>query len=171
MKPSHFVTICPTLGHGGVVNWSSAFLPAAHHGVPMATPLFQPRGPICPHDRRLPKDHNRPNRITSKRSNKNGWGGRARPAAGRPDRIFRIGFPNAPSARGHRPESRTEQRWTSTRGRRPNRPLSTSVLMARRFAEAGVRFIQCTHSYKWDQHGNNATTARWYGPSHCWSFA
>jgi uncharacterized protein (DUF1501 family) len=27
-------------------------------------------------------------------------------------------------------------------------------LMARRFAEAGVRFIQCTHSYKWDQHSN-----------------
>jgi uncharacterized protein (DUF1501 family) len=25
-------------------------------------------------------------------------------------------------------------------------------LMARRFAERGVRFIQCTHSYKWDQH-------------------
>jgi uncharacterized protein (DUF1501 family) len=27
-------------------------------------------------------------------------------------------------------------------------------LLARRFAEAGVRFIQCTHSYKWDQHGD-----------------
>ncbi|MGQ5491115.1 DUF1501 domain-containing protein, partial [Thauera sp. ZXT1-4] len=27
-------------------------------------------------------------------------------------------------------------------------------LMARRFAEAGVRFVQCTHSYKWDQHEN-----------------
>jgi hypothetical protein len=27
-------------------------------------------------------------------------------------------------------------------------------LLARRFAEAGVRFVQCTHSYKWDQHGN-----------------
>jgi hypothetical protein len=25
-------------------------------------------------------------------------------------------------------------------------------LLARRFAERGVRFIQCTHSYKWDQH-------------------
>jgi uncharacterized protein (DUF1501 family) len=25
-------------------------------------------------------------------------------------------------------------------------------LMARRLAEAGVRFVQCTHSYKWDQH-------------------
>ena len=27
-------------------------------------------------------------------------------------------------------------------------------LMARRFAERGVRFIQCTHSYKWDQHSD-----------------
>ena len=27
-----FVTICPTLGHGGVNNYSSAFLPAAYHG-------------------------------------------------------------------------------------------------------------------------------------------
>jgi len=27
-------------------------------------------------------------------------------------------------------------------------------LMARRFVERGVRFVQCTHSYKWDQHEN-----------------
>ena len=27
-------------------------------------------------------------------------------------------------------------------------------LLARRFAENGVRFVQCTHSYKWDQHEN-----------------
>jgi uncharacterized protein (DUF1501 family) len=26
--------------------------------------------------------------------------------------------------------------------------------MARRLLEAGVRFVQCTHSYKWDQHNN-----------------
>ena len=26
--------------------------------------------------------------------------------------------------------------------------------MARRFAERGTRFVQVTHSYKWDQHGN-----------------
>ncbi len=26
--------------------------------------------------------------------------------------------------------------------------------MARRFSERGVRFVQCSHSYKWDQHGN-----------------
>ena len=33
-------------------------------------------------------------------------------------------------------------------------PFGRQCLMARRFAERGVRFIQCTHSYKWDQHGN-----------------
>ena len=27
-------------------------------------------------------------------------------------------------------------------------------LMARRLSESGVRFVQCTHSYKWDQHGD-----------------
>ena len=27
-------------------------------------------------------------------------------------------------------------------------------LLARRLAEADVRFIQCTHSYKWDQHSD-----------------
>ena len=26
--------------------------------------------------------------------------------------------------------------------------------MARRFAESGVRFVQVSHSYKWDQHGD-----------------
>src|SRR6059058_1705617 len=27
-------------------------------------------------------------------------------------------------------------------------------LLARRFVERGVRFVQVTHSYKWDQHGD-----------------
>src|SRR5205814_8245257 len=30
-----FITLSPTLGHGGVQNWSSAFLPAAYHGTPV----------------------------------------------------------------------------------------------------------------------------------------
>src|SRR6478609_7771339 len=30
-----FVTICPTLGHGGVNNWGAAFLPAVYQGTPL----------------------------------------------------------------------------------------------------------------------------------------
>jgi hypothetical protein len=36
----------------------------------------------------------------------------------------------------------------------PTDNFGRQCLLARRFAEAGVRFIQCTHSYKWDQHGD-----------------
>ena len=30
-----FITICPNLSHGGVNNWSSAFLPAVYQGTPI----------------------------------------------------------------------------------------------------------------------------------------
>src|SRR5262249_11202739 len=30
-----FITLCPTLGHGGLQNWSSAFLPAQYQGTPI----------------------------------------------------------------------------------------------------------------------------------------
>jgi uncharacterized protein (DUF1501 family) len=39
-------------------------------------------------------------------------------------------------------------------GSGPTDNFGRQCLTARRLAEAGVRFIQCTHSYKWDQHGN-----------------
>ena len=32
-----FITICPNLSHGGVNNWSSAFLPAVYQGTPIGT--------------------------------------------------------------------------------------------------------------------------------------
>jgi hypothetical protein len=34
------------------------------------------------------------------------------------------------------------------------RNFGRQCLMARRFAERGVRFVQVSHSYKWDQHGD-----------------
>jgi hypothetical protein len=39
-------------------------------------------------------------------------------------------------------------------GAAPTDGFGRQCLLARRFAEAGVRFVQCTHSYKWDQHSN-----------------
>ena len=41
-----FITICPTLAHGGVNNWSSAFLPAVYQGTPLgnaSTPVEEAR--------------------------------------------------------------------------------------------------------------------------------
>jgi len=39
-------------------------------------------------------------------------------------------------------------------GTDPTDNFGRQCLLARRFSEAGVRFVQVTHSYKWDQHGN-----------------
>src|SRR4051812_26866181 len=38
-----FITICPTLGHGGVQNWSSAFLPADFQGTPIGNAAIPAR--------------------------------------------------------------------------------------------------------------------------------
>ena len=46
-----FVTICPTLAHGGVNNWGSAFLPAAYQGTPIgnaSVPADQAQRPLHP---------------------------------------------------------------------------------------------------------------------------
>jgi len=32
--------------------------------------------------------------------------------------------------------------------------FAIQCLMARRYVESGVRFVQISHSYKWDQHGD-----------------
>src|SRR5207247_6713729 len=39
-------------------------------------------------------------------------------------------------------------------GEKPTDNFGRQCLLARRFAERGVRFVQVTHSYKWDQHGD-----------------
>lgn len=36
----------------------------------------------------------------------------------------------------------------------PTDPFARQCLLARRFAERGVRFIQVSHNFKWDQHNN-----------------
>jgi len=53
-----FITICPTLSHGGVNNWSSAFLPAAYQGTPIGnagTPADQARIPFIA-NKEIPRD-------------------------------------------------------------------------------------------------------------------
>src|SRR6266705_617040 len=50
-----FITICPTLAHGGVNNWGSAFLPAAYQGTPLgnaSVPADQARVRYIRSDRR-----------------------------------------------------------------------------------------------------------------------
>ncbi len=153
-----FITICPTLTHGGANNYSSAFLPAIYQGTPLGnagTPSDRVtvpfiKGTTPPEQQRLEIDFL--SEMDRERLAKLG------PAPMIEGRIqsFEMAFRmqmTAPELQDISRESDAtkklyglEDPTTANYGRQ--------CLLARRFAEAGVRFVQCTHSYKWDQHGN-----------------
>jgi hypothetical protein len=152
-----FVTICPTLGHGGVNNWSSAFLPGIYQGTPIGNASVPASKAVIEHLSRadvtrdvqraeleLLADLNREHQARHDHDDRL----ESRIAS------FELGFRmqmEAPTVLDLANESEATKKLyglddptTENFGRQ--------CLMARRLSEAGVRFVQCTHSYKWDQH-------------------
>ncbi|MCC6782331.1 MAG: DUF1501 domain-containing protein [Planctomycetes bacterium] len=156
--PGH-VTICPTLGHGGVQNWSAAFLPGATQGVPIGNASIPSKRAEFQHLRH----------PTLARADQAEWLDLLRGmneehlAAREEDRELRArleSFALAYRMQDQAPETMdlggesaaTLQRYGIDEPHTEN--FGRQCLMARRFIERGVRFVQCTHSYKWDQHDN-----------------
>jgi hypothetical protein len=157
-----FITICPTLAHGGVNNWGAAFLPAEFQGVPLGVaskPSSEARVSAIANPR-WSRDVQR-TQIDLIRELA------AAESAGRgPDPLgearltsFELAFrmqtemPAVQDLSGETAETLSlyglDDPVTANFGRQ--------CLLARRFAEAGVRFIQVTHSdakVQWDQHGD-----------------
>ena len=153
-----FVTVCPTLGHGGVQNWSSAFLPAAfqgtpigHAGVKAAEAKF--RDVTNP---QTPADLQRTQLDMLKEVNQAHLD-RSGPDAALEGRInsFELAYrmqTAAPQLMDLKGESKETLALYGIGDGLKTDNFGRQCLLARRFAEAGVRFVQCTHSYKWDQH-------------------
>ncbi len=156
-----FVTICPTLAHGGVNNWGSAFLPAWAQGTPLGNASVPADQAVVRHIRG-PHSVSPIQRLQLDLAAKMGREhlGEAGDAAleARID-SFELAFrmqtamPELQDLKGETEATRKlyglDDPVTSNFGRQ--------CLMARRFAERGVRFIQVTHSdgeVQWDQHGN-----------------
>ena len=92
---------------------------------------------------------------------------RARPGAGGPHQLVRAGLPHAgrrPGAAGPLRRDAGDARSSTASTTPATDNFGRQCLMARRFAERGVRFVQVTHSYKWDQHGNLKTRPRQQRP-------
>ncbi len=157
-----FVTICPTLAFGGINNWSSAFLPAVYQGTPFGNASVPSnkaqvkyiRNPRWSREvqglqlRRLAEMNHQHQSQTG-------------PEASLEARIssFELAFrmqselPKVEDLSGETEATQTlyglDNPVTANFGR--------MCLMARRFAEAGVRFIQVTHNddkVQWDQHSD-----------------
>ena len=153
-----FITICPTLTHGGVNNWSSAFLPAVYQGTPVGTAsqsAEQAKIPFIHGD--TPRSLQRMELDLIQEMNRDRLA-QTGPDAAMEGRIasFELAFRMQSAA----PELQDISGETAATLKLyglddpATKNFGRQCLMARRFAERGVRFVQVTHSYKWDQHGN-----------------
>jgi hypothetical protein len=156
-----FITISPTLGHGGVNNYSSAFLPAAYHGTPFGkTGIPSSQAQFDHMMAGVPGDVQRAQLDLLQQLNREhmerAGGGSA--LEGRIE-AFELAFrmqAAAPWVTDTKGESAATLKLYGI-DEKNTEDFGRQCLLARRFAEAGVRFIQCTHSYKWDQHGDLRT--------------
>lgn len=157
-----FLTICPTLAHGGVKNWGSAFLPAHCQGVPLGV-ASRPSAEANIKYIRSPRWTRKMQRLQLdmlqeiNRQHLTSAG----PDAALEARIgsFELAFrmqADVPKIQDIAQEPDHVHRLYGL-----DEPITADFgrqcLLARRFAEQGVRFIQVTHSdtdVQWDQHSN-----------------
>lgn len=157
-----FVTLCPTLAHGGVNNWGAAFLPAYCQGTPIGNASLPAKQAVVKHVRnsRYGMDLQREQLDLLQAMNQQHLASRERDAA----LVGRLhSFELAFGMQAKMPEIQDLSRESAETQRQYgiDDPITEDYgrqcLMARRFLEAGVRFVQVTHSdsdVQWDQHGN-----------------
>lgn len=155
-----YIMIKPTLSHGGAKNWSSAFLPGAYQGTAIGNsglkvedikdePIEYLLGKhLSPDEQRFElemlQNINRRHKELRRQD----------PQLESRIQAFELAFrmqTEAPEAFQVDKESEVTKKLYGL-----DDPLTADFgwqcLLARRLAERGVRYIQCTHSYKWDQH-------------------
>ena len=155
-----FITMCPTLTHGGVNAFSSAFLPAIYAGTPLGNasiPSDQAKIPFIENAEKFPRHMQRMELDLLRDVNTDQL------ATTGPDNVlesriesFELAFrmqSAAPQLQEISDETEATQKLYGL-DQPATKNFGRQCLMARRFIEQGVRFVQCTHSYKWDQHGN-----------------
>jgi hypothetical protein len=156
-----FVTICPTLAHGGVKNWGAAFLPAEHQGVPLGVasrPATEAQVRYIDNPR-WNRTQQRSQLDLLRQINSQHLSQATVGAAELQARIeaFELAFrmqSQMPEAQAIEQESHATHRLYGL-DNPTTADFGRQCLLARRLAERGVRFIQVTHSdsqVQWDQH-------------------
>ncbi len=152
----------PSLAHGGARNWGSSFLPGAYQGTAIGHAglkieeiepepiryLLQKK--FSPDEQRYELDmlQNMNRRHAATRGYNPQFEARIQ--------AFELAFRmqvEAPEAFDTENETEATKKLYGL-DEEVTRDFGWQCLVARRLAERGVRFIQCTHSYKWDQHSD-----------------
>tara|TARA_Y100000588_G_scaffold379929_4_gene462987 strand:+ start:20671 stop:22137 length:1467 start_codon:yes stop_codon:yes gene_type:complete len=155
-----YVMIKPALSHGGSKNWSSAFLPGAYQGTPIGNaglkiddvrnePIeYLVNNGFSPENQRFELDMLR--NVNRRHAERRKFDPRLEARIQQFELAFRMQM-EAPEAFEIDKESEATKRLYGL-DQPETLDFGWQCLLARRLAERDVRFIQCTHSYKWDQH-------------------
>jgi hypothetical protein len=157
-----FVTICPTLAHGGVNNWGAAFLPAHCQGTPIGNASLAASKVKVKHIRNGRVDLKSQRRQLDLLAEMNREHlesvGDNQALEGRLN-SFELAY-RMQTAMPEIQDLSDEPEWTNSLygiDDPVTEDFGRQCLMARRFLERGVRFVQVTHSdseVQWDQHSN-----------------
>ena len=159
-----FITICPSYQHGGVQNYSSAFLPAAYNGTAIGTTRMKTEDATIDF---LDNESVSPEVQRSELDLLQRWQRRQLEQTG-PDQAlegriesFELAFrmqTEAPELMSIEGESEATRRLYGLDDP-VARNFGLRCLLARRFSESGVRFVQATHGpdSKWDHHSGLIT--------------
>ena len=154
-----YVTICPSQSHGGANNYSSGFLPAPYAGTPIGSVGINAKDAKIPYitNSETPKDIQRMELDLIGQINREQLASTG-PDAALEGRIesFELAFrmqSEAPGLQDIAAESEATQKLYGL-DNRVSEDFGRQCLMARRLSESGVRFVQVSHTYKWDQHSD-----------------
>jgi hypothetical protein len=146
-----FITINPTLGHGGVRNFGSAFLPPNHQGTRIAV-----SGKDARIENLVPKYSDPLQRLQLdyvRELEQLGPSSSLAQALDAKEKTYELAYRMQSEALGRfQIESETQETlnlYGIDGG--PTDGFGRQCLLARRLSEAGVRFVQVSHAY-WDQH-------------------
>ena len=153
-----FVAISPPMMHGAQQNFGSAFLPACFQGTPIGdskTPMTKAK--VSNLRRAEPTDELQRLQLDFIQQSNYAHLATSPPDSRLEARIesFELAFrmqAEAPGALDLAAESIAMRKLYGIDDG-PTDNFGRQCLMARRLIERGVRFVQCSHSYKWDQHG------------------
>lgn len=157
-----FITICPTLAHGGMNNWGAAFLPAHCQGTPIGNASLAAVNSKVKHIRNSRIDARTQRRQLDliqamNREHIDAVGGdqQLEGRLGAFELAFRMQS-TLPEIQDLSVESEATHHLYGIDDP-VTEDFGRQCLLARRFLERGVRFVQVTHSdseVQWDQHSN-----------------
>ena len=152
-----FITISPPRGHGGVQNYGSAFLPATHQGTAIGsaeTPIAQATVSNLGNQRLKPNEQREQLDLIQTLNR------RHLQAIGHDQQIegiianYELAFrmqSTMPAIMSLNDESKATLDLYGI-GSEPTDNFGRQCLLARKFAERGVRYIQVSTNYTWDHH-------------------